>query len=515
MKKSSNNRDKISKKTKNMDIKRIQKKYLITIFVVITLIVIAFIAFFLMSQQQYIIPDTPAGNRLTKLISVINSGNYTSIKSYIMENFTSGFIEISSVDNHTNALMNIHLTTHKLEFIKWTSSSSFRIIGIFRNQLMDYYINFGLEVETYPPYRIATTFWGPSEHVDCKSKLKDMSEAEIVITFGSLLDRLADENVFSGTVLIGKNDKIIFQKAYGYANRDTRIFNENKTRFNIGSVGKMFTAVAIAQLIEKGNISYDDYIGQYLGSDWINDEMGEKVKIKHLLTHTSGLGDYLENQQFKTIDESPASLEEYKPFLIDEYLQFEPGSKWSYSNTGFLLLGAIIENVTGLSYDQYMDLNIFKPSNMTGVFDVDLQGEEFPSPDFAIGYSREFSINGTIWNDNLDIIPITSKSPAGGGFLNAEDLFNFSVSLNQNKLINEETKKIIMSEKPMLNSPFYGYGFQVTVKNNEIIVGHGGSHEGIGAIMEMYLNRGYTFIVLSNYGHIVFSIKDKFWDMVI
>ena len=514
MKKSSNNRDNLSTTTKNLNIKRIQKKYLITIFVVITLIAVVLIAFFWMSQQQYTIPDTPAGNRLAELISVINSGNYTSIKSYIMENCTDGFIG-ESVNNRTNSLMNIHFTSNNLEFIKYTSSSSYRIMGIFRNLLMDDYIKFGLNVETQPPYRIDATFRGPSEYQNQDSNVQEMSEAEVVATLESLLDKLTDANVFSGTVVIAKNDKIIFQKAYGYANKDTLILNENDTRFNIGSVGKMFTAVSIAQLAEKGNLSYEDNIGMYLGSDWINDEIGEKVKIKHLLTHTSGLGDYMENQQFMALNESPASLESYKPFLIDEYLQFEPGTEWSYSNTGFLLLGAIIENVTGLSYYQYMDLNIFKPSNMTGVLDVETLGQDFPAPDFAIGYSREFSINGTIWNDNLDLISITSKSPAGGGFLNAEDLFNFSVALNQNKLINEENKNIIMSEKPMLNSPFYGYGFEVTEKNNEIIVGHGGSFTGIGAIMEMSLDKGYTLIMLSNYGHIVFSIRDKFWDLVL
>jgi hypothetical protein len=115
----------------------------------------------------------------------------------------------------------------------------------------------------------------------------------------------------------------------------------------------------------------------------------------------------------------------------------------------------------------------------------------------------------------MDFIPVTAKSPAGGGFLNIEDLFNFSVALNNNNLITEEAKNIIMSEKPMLNSSFYGYGFEVTEKNNEIIVGHGGSFSGIGAVMDMVFNRGYTFIVLSNYGQIVFSIRDKFWDLVL
>jgi CubicO group peptidase (beta-lactamase class C family) len=518
MNKNPNTKENLSIKTTNMNIKRIQKKYLIIIFVLITLIVVTLIAFFWIDQQQYSIPDTPAGNRLTELISVINSGNYTSINSYIMENFTDGFIGKSSINSHTDSLMNIHFTSHNLEFIKWTSSSSYRILGIFNNQLMDNYINFGLEVETQPPYRIDVTFLGPSEYIDHKSSLQEMSEAQVVATFESLIDNLSDSDVFSGTVLIGKNDNIIFQKAYGFANKDTLIFNENDTRFNIGSVGKMFTAVAIAQLAENGSLSYEDNIGMYLGSDWVNDEIGEKVKIKHLLTHTSGLGDYMENQQYMDINETPASLENYKPFLINEYLQFVPGTQWSYSNTGFLLLGVIIENVTGLSYDQYMDLNIFKPSNMTGVLNVETQVQGFPAPDFAIGYSREYSINGAIWNDNLDLISKTTKNPAGGGFLNVEDLFNFSVALKNNKLITEETKNIVMSEKPMLNSPFYGYGFEVKENNNEIIVGHGGSHSGISAIIEMSLDNEYTLIMLSNHGHIVFivfPIRDKFWDLVL
>ena len=127
---------------------------------------------------------------------------------------------------------------------------------------MDNYVELGLRVEKQPPYRIDETFKWPYEYSD-----REMDEAEAIATFKSLLDRLTDANVFSGTVLIAKNDKIIFQEAYGYADRDAQILNENHTRFNVASLGKMFTAVAIGQLVEKGNLSYEDSIDMYLGSD--------------------------------------------------------------------------------------------------------------------------------------------------------------------------------------------------------------------------------------------------------
>lgn len=492
--------------------------------IAIAIIIVLAVAFFWMNQRQYTMPDTPAGNRLTEIVSVVNSGNYTSIKSYIMENLTDEYLEKTSINDILNALMDIHFTSDHLEFIKYTDSPLYHIKAIFRNRLMDNYVELGLRVEKQPPYRIDETFKWPYEYSD-----REMDEAEAIATFKSLLDRLTDANVFSGTVLIAKNDKIIFQEAYGYADRDAQILNENHTRFNVASLGKMFTAVAIGQLVEKGNLSYEDSIDMYLGSDWINSEIGEKVKIKHLLTHTSGLGDFMkyinnmdtDDQRFiefeALFNKSLESLDNYQPFLVDEYLRFEPGTIWSYSNTGFLLLDAIIEKVTEQSYDRYIDKNIFKPSNMVGGFNLETRWKDFPAPDFASGYSKEFSMNGTIWKNNPDprVMQFISRSPAGGGFLNTEDLFKFSVALKENKLITEETKNILMSPKPMLNSPFYGYGFGIKEKNKEIIVGHTGLGDG-SATMEMSSpNKQYTLIMLSNYDDIVFLLIDKFWGLVL
>ena len=230
--------------------------------IAIAIIIVLAVAFFWMNQRQYTMPDTPAGNRLTEIVSVVNSGNYTSIKSYIMENLTDEYLEKTSINDILNALMDTHFTSDHLEFIKYTDSPPYHIKAIFRNRLMDNYVELGLRVEKQPPYRIDETFKWPYEYSD-----REMDEAEAIATFKSLLDRLTDANVFSGIVLIAKNDKIIFQEAYGYADRDAQILNENHTRFNVASLGKMFTAVAIGQLVEKGNLSYEDSIDMYLGSD--------------------------------------------------------------------------------------------------------------------------------------------------------------------------------------------------------------------------------------------------------
>ncbi len=472
------------------------------------LVILTFALVSCSEEDPHTIPDTPAGKRFSEIISVINSGDYTTVETYVTDSFSDRYLEEAPVDTQVDFLLRLHVNSTYLEFSQVRSSSEHSIIGSLKNSLMDIYITLGITVEEKSPHKIDEVFLGPSDEASDSANLTD---DEVVAQMESFLNRLVDADIFSGTILIARSDNILFQKAYGYASRDPVILNRIDTRFNICSVGKMFTAVAIAQLVEKGEISYEDPVGLYLNSDWVDRDIGEKVKIKHLLTHTSGLGDYMENHQFKEASVSLKSLEDYKPFIVGEQLRFEPGTKWSYSNTGFLLLGVITEKVTGQSYQHYIESNVFRLSGMTGTLD----DADFTSSDFAIGYSKEFTVQGMDWKDILDFLEFTIPSPAGGAYLNAEDLHKFSVALRNNALVTEDTKNILMSGKPELNSPLYGFGFEVEKKDGEQVVGHGGSFEGMSAVVNMFLNSEYALIVLSNAGRIAFNIETKFEDLAL
>jgi CubicO group peptidase (beta-lactamase class C family) len=316
-------------------------------------------------------------------------------------------------------------------------------------------------------------------------------EREVVAYASQRLAELAEAGEFSGVALLAKGDRVLFHRAYGLASRRYNAPNTVDTRFNLASAGKMFTAVAIARLVEEGQLSYDDPIAQYLSPLWVSSEVGEKVRIRHLLSHTSGLGHYWDGWDLygNTIRE----LFDYKVLVSDE-LAFEPGSSWQYSNTGFLLLGVVIEKVTGKSYYDYVQEAVFDLAGMrdSGFFEIDE-----PHPNLATGYFME---NGKVKN-NLLLHGIRG-SPAGGAWSTAADMHRFFLALLSDRLVSAETRELLWSPKPQ--SLHYGYGFQI----EEEWIGHTGGFPGIGAVIAYYPRTGHMLVVLCNYQGRAFPLSD-------
>ncbi len=317
------------------------------------------------------------------------------------------------------------------------------------------------------------------------------AEREVLAVASQHLAELAESGEFSGVVLFARGNEVLFQQAYGLANRSYNVPNTVDTRFNLASAGKMFTAVAIARLVEEGQLSYEDSIRQYLSPLWISNEVGDKILIRHLLSHTSGLGHYWDGWDLygNTIRE----LFDYKILVSDE-LAFEPGSSWQYSNTGFLLLGVIIEKVTAKSYYDYVQEVVFDLAGMkdSGFFEIDE-----PHPNLATGYFVE---DGKIKN-NLLLHGIRG-SPAGGAWSTAADMHRFFLALLSDQLVSAETRELLWRPKPM--SPQYGYGFQIA----DEWIGHSGGFPGVDALIAYYPRTGHTAVVLFNYQGTGFSFSD-------
>ena len=160
-----------------------------------------------------------------------------------------------------------------------------------------------------------------------------------------------------------KDDKPIFEKAYGLANKETNTPNKTDTKFNLGSINKIFTRIAIGQLVQQGKISFDDKLGKYL-PDYPNKDAAEKVTIRHLVTMKSGIGDFFGDKFTAMPKDKLRKNSDFIPLFADKPLAFEPGTNEQYSNGGYILLGAIIEKVSGKSYYDYVRENIFKPAGM-------------------------------------------------------------------------------------------------------------------------------------------------------
>lgn len=320
-----------------------------------------------------------------------------------------------------------------------------------------------------------------------------------VLPVDQLIDTVAGlgaRRQFAGAVLIAQDGAPVFAAAYGLATRLPDVPNQTDTLFNLGSMDKMFTAVAIMQLVEQGRLSLDGRISDYW-PDYPNQEVAGEVTIHQLLVHTSGMGDCFEGEFFTTPTDQLRTLEGYLPLFVDDPLQFEPGTQFAYSNEGYIVLGLIIEKVTDQSYWDYVMENVFQPSGMslTGAYELDTE-----VPNRAIGYTTlDGQMNDTgVLSDNTPLMPIRG-TPAGGGYSTVEDLLNFGNALLGHQLLSPESTELLLAGKVEVGeSSQYAYGFFDWTTGGQRVVGHSGGAPGVCNFMDMYLDSGYTVIVLSN-----------------
>jgi CubicO group peptidase (beta-lactamase class C family) len=321
-----------------------------------------------------------------------------------------------------------------------------------------------------------------------------LTDAEIVRQLKEYADQLAAEDRFSGAILFAAGGKPLFKKAYGAASKAFEVPNRVDTKFNLGSMNKMFTAVAIAQLARDGKLDFSDPLEKFL-PDYPNKDAAAKVTLHHLLTHTSGIGDYFTEKFRETSKDSLRSIGDYLPLFADKPLAFEPGKKFRYSNAGFMLLGAVVEKVSGQDYFEYVREHVYRPAGMT---DTDAYEMDRDTPNLAIGYTgRPSAARG--WKNNL-FLHVVKGGPAGGGFSTVEDLLRFDAALRSYRLLDQKHTDLILTPKVRARGDDeYGYGFFVRKPKGTRIVGHGGGFSGINSVLDMYLDKGYTVAVMSNY----------------
>ncbi len=299
-----------------------------------------------------------------------------------------------------------------------------------------------------------------------------ISQPEFIRKMTGYLDDAAQHDKFSGVVLIAHQGKPILQKAYGFADQEKKIPNNITTKFNLGSINKMFTRLCIDQLVSQGKLGYDDKLGKFL-PDYPNHEAAEKVTIRQLLTMKSGIGDFFGERYEATPKQKLRSLADYLPLFGREPLLFEPGTKQQYSNGGYIVLGLIIEKISGTSYYDFVKEHVFKLAGMNDT-DFYLTGQIVANR--AEGYTIE-KTNGAGRRNNRFSRPERGSS-AGGGYSTAADLLSFT--------------RAIASGKLSFMSPETGQPVHESM-------GVGGGAPGINAALEFDPATRNVIIVLSNY----------------
>jgi CubicO group peptidase (beta-lactamase class C family) len=326
---------------------------------------------------------------------------------------------------------------------------------------------------------------------------RTLTDQEIVQKLESYLEKEAGSDRFSGAVLFARDGAPLFTKAYGLASKAWNVPNRVDTKFNLGSMNKMFTAVAIARLAQEGKLAFADPLIKHL-PDYPNKEVAEKVTLHHLLTHTSGIGDYFTRKFMETSKDRFRAIRDYFPLFVDKPLEFEPGKKFRYSNAGFMVLGAVVEKVSGQNYFDYVREHVYQPA---GMVNTDAYEMDHDTPNLAIGYTRQQAKSSGGRKNNL-FMHVVKGGPAGGGFSTVEDLFHFAVALRTNRLLDAKHTDLLLTGKVDAGRgghTHYGYGFMITDYRGTRIAGHGGGFPGINSDLAMYLDRGYTVSVMSNY----------------
>jgi CubicO group peptidase (beta-lactamase class C family) len=303
------------------------------------------------------------------------------------------------------------------------------------------------------------------------------------------LGRLTATGEFSGTVVITRSDSVVFEEGYGRAVQPAGELNGAATRFHLASVGKMFTATAIGQLIEAGRLSLDDSIGTLLPQfKWA--ARSRAVTVRHLLSHASGLG-----QSERAGDPIDSTFAATPP-------AFGPGTRFSYSNDGYELLGLIIERISGQSYQDYVRDHVFR---VAGMGETDAYPADQPLAHRAIGYGhRDKDYFGS-----QPLVPNIDKvkgrgTAAGGSYGTARDLTRFAGALLSGRLVGPAVLDTLLVPRWPLPGPFpderYGYGFETHVVNGVTVVGHAGGGEGWGICsrLDALLTGGYRVAVLTN-----------------
>jgi D-alanyl-D-alanine carboxypeptidase len=441
--------------------------------------ILLFIAPACLAQTRF--PDTPAGNQTKAWMDAFNAGDIEKYREFYRKNFPA------RVERAARA-MELRQENGGFELKKIEESTPTKIVALLQERLSDRFVRVSVEVDASEPHQMTRLdlqgIPRPAEFA-----LPHLSENELITAARKKLDEEAAADRFSGAALVAKNGKTVFSQAYGLADREKKTANTLKTRFRLGSMNKMFTAVATLQLVQSGKLDLKAPFGNYL-TDYPNKDVASKVTIEQLLSHTGGTGDIF-GPDFDKNRLELKTLQDYVKLYGTRAPEFAPGSRWQYSNYGFLLLGVIVEKVSGQSYYDYVRDHIFKPAGMAATAS---EPEDQVVPDRSVGYTR---FTGGNLQPNTDTLPYRGTS-AGGGYSTVEDLLKFATALQTNKLLNAQHTEMLTTGRVDTPGGKYAYGFQEAMVNGVRCFGHGGGAPGMNGELKICPGPGYVIALLAN-----------------
>ncbi len=431
-------------------------------------------------------PPQKAGERaLQAWLGMFNSGDAAKAREFHQTWIGEGDMPL---EDRVKRELEMNRMTGGFTLVKVLEATDSRASALIKENRSGRQMRVELELEPGAPNRIGMIAIRPDEPAGPPPQR--LSEADFPAAVRKHADQLAAEGRFSGALSVTKHGKPIVTGAWGLADRESKIPNRTDTKFNLGSMNKMFTAVAVAQLAQAGKLSFDDPVGKLL-KGYPNRDVAEKVTIHHLLTHTGGTGDIF-GPAFEQNMEKLRELKDYVALYGARAPQFAPGSRWAYSNYGFILLGRIIEEVSGRSYYDYVREKIFLPAGMKN---TDSYWKTEKVDNLARGYMQQ---PGGEPKHNYETLPMRGTS-AGGGYSTVEDLQRFAAALTGHKLLDAKHTALLTSPKAETGrGGSYGYGFVIGGEGGWKWFGHSGGAPGINSDLKIFPVAGYIVAVQCN-----------------
>jgi CubicO group peptidase (beta-lactamase class C family) len=391
---------------------------------------------------------SPAAQQLKHWLTAFNGSDWDAYLTFVQENFVT-----PPEPMYVNRGFREGTGGFYLKKIETETATS--VTALLQERDSEQTARIVVEVAAAEPHRIVKLQAQPIP-------LPHFQEKDLLPRTRQRIEELVSADRFAGTVLVAQKGRPISAQAYGFADRERHISNSLQTRFGLASMGKMFTGVAVLQLVKAGKIGLDDPIEKYL-TDYPNKELASKVTIRQLLSHTGGTGNIF-GPEFNKHRLELRTHEDYIHLFGSRPVRFEPGSRWEYSNYGFVILGVVIDRVSGQGYYDYIRDHVFTPAGMTST---------------DTGSDR---ITG-----------------AGGGRTTVEDLLRFANALQDNKLLDAHyTELLTTGHVATPGGGKYAYGFEDRIVNGTRCFGHDGAGADASGDLKICPQGNYVVAVLAN-----------------
>lgn len=427
---------------------------------------------------QPVLPSTPVGEATKAYLEALNSRDRTKAASFINSRFPTSPID-------ADGFVGFGRQVGGFDFVRVEKATPTALTALVRERYGDGYARLEIETDPTAPSHVkalgARVTPRPAD-IPADPRLDDSALAKAV---SNKLALMGED--YSGVVLIARKGKPFAAFARGLADRERKIPVTAATKFRVGSMNKMHTAVAVLQLAQAGKLDLQAPLITYL-KDYPNGAWARKVTLHQLLTHTGGAGDFF-GPEYDANRETLRTLQDYVALLGAREPTFEPGAKWQYANFGFILLGRVVEVVSGQSYYDYVEGHVFKPAGMTG---SGFEPEATFVPERAVAYEHIGDAyrpaGGLPWRG----------TSAGGGYSTAEDFLKFAVALYDGRLLDEAHRRLMTS--PQVDDGRGGkYGYGLSIPSAELpMVGHAGGAPGMNGDLQILDGGEGVVVTLSN-----------------